>query len=190
MRVDGGINNTQARNTTNLEFGVQDSHRIVISANRAGTRGVVFPGTILDVVLDIFLGGDVLAGEDLSYLDCLAVKSITGQFDGLIQRLQISFVVANARVKVVEGDVWDIERGRGAEGDSAGVVTRVSLEDGPGKPVVPISCIDTVVREIITEVDRSTEGKDIEAIIGGNGALVEHGSRETGRRVDAAVTED
>ena len=182
MRVDGGINNTQARNTTNLEFGVQDSHRIVISANRAGTRGVVFPGTIL--------GGDVLAGEDLSYLDCLAVKSITGQFDGLIQRLQISFVVANARVKVVEGDVWDIERGRGAEGDSAGVVTRVSLEDGPGKPVVPISCIDTVVREIITEVDRSTEGKDIEAIIGRNGALVEHGSRETGRRVDAAVTED
>lgn len=189
-RVNRGVNNTQARDTTDLELGVEDGHRVVVSTDRAGARGVVTPSAVLDVVLDVLLGGDILAGEDLGDLEGLTVKGITGQLDGLVESLEVGFIVADAGVEVVEGDVRDVKRVGGAEGDGTSVVTRVSLEDSPGKPVMVNSGVDAVVREVATEVDGATEGEDIEAVISGDTALVEHGGGETGRGVDAAVTED
>lgn len=189
-RVNRGINNTKTRDTTDLELGVEDGHRVVISTDRAGARGVVTPSTVLDIVLDVFLGGDILAGEDLGDIDGLTVKCVTGQLDGLVESLEVSFVVTDAGVEVVEGDVGDVERVGRAESDGTSVVTRVSLQDSPSKPVVVNSGVNAVVREVATEVDGATEGEDIEAVIGGNTALVEHGSSETRRRVDTAVAED
>ncbi len=148
------------------------------------------PCTVLDVSLDIFLGSDGRAGENLRNINGLAGHGVTGKLDGFIQGRQIGVVVADAGVEVVEGDLGHVEGVSGLQGHSPRGVARVSLQDSPGEPVMFVRGVDAVVREVAAEVNRPTEAEDVEAVVCSDGALVEHCRGEAGGRVDTAVSED
>jgi hypothetical protein len=151
---------------------------------------MVAPGGVLDVLLDVLLGGDVSTGEDLLDGDELALEGLAGESNGVGHGLEVSVKVANTGVKVVVDDVGHLERVRRAQSDATGVVTGMSLEDSPREHIVTGSGVEAVLGEVTTEVNGSTEGEDVELVVLGSGALVEHGSTETGGRVDTTVAED
>jgi hypothetical protein len=150
----------------------------------------VTPGGVLCVLSDAFLGSDILTREDLLDLDELALEGVTSEVDGLSEGSEILLVVTDTGIEVIVGDLGGVERVCGAELDCSGVVARVSLEDGPGEPVVVGGGVDTVAREVAAEVDRTTEDEEIEVIVFGDAGLVEHGSADTGGSVDATVSEN
>ncbi|KAI6768571.1 hypothetical protein HG531_010760 [Fusarium graminearum] len=158
--------------------------------NDAGEQYSWHGGVVLDVSLNILLGLDVVTGESLLGLDGLAGESLAGELNGLVHGLEILVRVTVASVEVVEGDGGGVERVSGAEEDVAGGVAGVSLEDGPGEKVVVDGSVDSVLGEVTSEVDGSTESEDVKVVLLGGGGLVEHGGGETGRRVDAVVAED
>ena len=151
---------------------------------------MVSPGGVLHVSLDVFLGSHGRTGENLGDVDELTLEGITGELDGFVEGSKVGVVVADAGVEVVESNLGHVEGIGGLEGDGAGGVAGVSLQDSPGEPVVLVSGVDAVVGEVAAEVDGATEAEDVEAVIGCNGALVQHGGGETGGGVDAAVAED
>jgi hypothetical protein len=150
----------------------------------------VTPGSVLCILRNAFLGGDVLAREDLIDLDELTLERVTGEVNGLVKGSEIFVVVTDTSIEVVVGDLRGIERIRRAELDSSRVVARVSLEDCPGEPVMVGSSIDTVAGEVTTEVDGATEDEDVELVVLGDAGLVEHGGTDTGGRVDTTIAED
>lgn len=175
--VDRSINNTEAIDTTDPELRVQNSHRVIISANRASARSMVAPGGILDISLDLLLGLQIRAGEDFINVNSLAAESVTGKLDRLVESLEVGFVIANAGVEVIEDDIRDVERIRRTQGNLTRCVAGVSFENSPAEPVVLFSDVETVIREVAAEVDGAAEDEDVVTIIGGSGALEEHGSR-------------
>ena len=68
-----------------------------------------------------------------------------------------------------------------AQSNATSGVARVSLEDGPGEPVVLDGRVDGIAREVTTEVDGTTKGEDVKVILLGGAALVEHGGSRTRR---------
>ena len=190
LRVDGSIDDTQARGAADPEARVKNRHLIVVGADRARGRSVVAPGGVLGVLGEGFLGGDVLAGENLVDVDGLAGEGVTGEVDGLLEGGEILLVVTGAGVEVVVGDVGNIEGVSGAELDSSCGVAGVGLEDCPGEPVVVGGGVDAVVGEVTTEVDRATENEEVEVVALGHARLVEHGGADTGGGVDATVAVD
>ena len=151
---------------------------------------MVTPGGVLCVLRDAFLGGNVLAREDLIDLDELALEGITGQVDGLVEGGEVLLVITDASVEVVVGDLRGVERVCGTKLDGSCVVAWVSLENCPGEPVVVGSGIDTVAGEVPAEVDGATEDEDVKFVALGDAGLVEHGGTDTGGGVDATVAED
>src|SRR3954468_9388110 len=97
---------------------------------------MVTPSSVLGVLSNLLGGVGVRAREDLLDGDELALEGITSEVDGLGERGEILLVVTNTGVEVVVGDVWDVERVGGAKSNSSSVVAGMSLEDGPGEPVV------------------------------------------------------
>lgn len=144
---------------------------------------------ILNVLLDVFLGLDVGTREDLGDIDELAVEGVIGELDGFVYSSKIGVVVTDTAVEVVVGDLRYLEGIGGLENDGTGVITGVSLENGLGEPVVLISGVNAVVREVAAEVDGATELEDIE-VIAGSRTLVEHSGGETGGGVDTTVAKD
>jgi len=150
----------------------------------------VTPGSVLCVLRDAFLGGDILAGEDLVDLDELALEGVTSEVDGLVEGGEIFLVVADTSVKVIVDDLRGIERVCGAELDGSCVVARMSLEDCPGEPVVVGGGVDTVAREVTAEVDGATEDEEVKLIALSDAGLVEHSGADTRGGVDTAVAEN
>lgn len=148
------------------------------------------PGVVLDVVGELLVSGDVLAGQDLGDGDELALEGVTGELDGLGHGGDVLGVVADTGVEVVVGDGGDIEGIGGLQSHGTGVVAGVRLEDGPGEEVVHSGGVDAVVGEVAAEVDGATEGEDVPVVVLGHGRLVEHVGAETGGGVQAAVSED
>ena len=148
------------------------------------------PGSVLCVLCDTFLGGDILTRKDLINLDELALERVTGETDSLAESSEILLVVAGTSVKVVVDDFGGVERVCGTELDGSCVVAEVGLEDRPGEPVVVGGGVDAVAGEVTAEVDRTAEDEEVEVVALGDAGLVEHGGADAGGGVDAAVAED
>jgi hypothetical protein len=150
----------------------------------------VTPSSVLCILRNAFLGGDVLTRENLVDLDELTLERVTSKMDGLIEGSEIFIVVTDTSIEVVVGDLRGVERVCRAELDGSRGVARVGLENCPGEPVMVSGSVDTVAREVTTEVDGATEDEDVELVALGNTGLVEHGSTDTRGGVNATVTKD
>ncbi|PMB72600.1 hypothetical protein BM221_000014 [Beauveria bassiana] len=178
---------TAAIHAADAEARVQHRRLVAVGSNGTGTRGVVAPGRVLCVLLNVGLARHVLAGEHLADFDGLAAQGVARDADGLVHGLQVPGVVAAARVKVVVRDVGHVERVGGAQAHGAGIVARVRLEDGPGEDVVVLGDVDAVLREVAAKVDGPAKEKVVVLAILRDGALVEHGHGEAVGRERAAV---
>ena len=187
---DTGVNNPQSSSSTDLELGVKDSHLVVVSTNGASRRGVVTPSSVLGELSNLLGGVSVLAGEDLINGNELALERVTSEVNGLGEGSEILVEVTNTGVEVVVDNLGHIERVSRCELDSTSVVTGVSLEDGPGEPVVLGGSVVGVVREVTAEVDWATESKDVVIVVLSYAGLVEHSCAKTGGSVDTAVAQN
>lgn len=120
------------------------------------------PGRVLCVVLNVLGALDVFAGKHLFNWHELVLEGGSGDANSLSQSLQVLAVVAGAVVKVVEVDLGHIERVAGLEEDRAGIVARVSLEDGPGVHIVVLRDVDAVSSKVAAEVDRAAKDEGVE----------------------------
>jgi hypothetical protein len=91
---------------------------------------------------------EIYARKDLLDRNKLAAESVTGNLDRLIHSLEVSVVVTNAGVEVVVDNIWGVKRICRFEGHGASSISRMSLEQSPGKPVVMRRRIDRVAGEI------------------------------------------
>lgn len=148
------------------------------------------PCSVLCVLRDAFSGGDILTRKNLINLDKLALEGVTSEVDGLVEGSEILLVVTDTSVKVVVDDLRGIERVCRAELDGSCIVARMGLENSPGKPVVLGGSVDTVTREVTTEVDGATKDEDVKVVLLSDARLVEHGGAKTGGRIDTAVSEN
>jgi hypothetical protein len=151
---------------------------------------VVTPSSVLCILRDAFLGGNVFAREDLIDLDELALERVTGKVNSLVKGSEIFIVVTDTGIKVVVNDLRGVKRVCRAELDGSCIVARVSLEDCPGEPVMVGGSVDTVAREVTAEVDRATEDKDVKVVVLSDTGLVEHGGANTRGGVDTTVAEN
>jgi hypothetical protein len=151
---------------------------------------VVTPCSVLCVLRDAFPGGDILTREDLIDLDELTLEGVTSEVDGLVEGSKVLLVVTDTCVKVVVDDLRGIERVCRAELDGSCIVARMGLENCPAEPVVLGGSVDTVTREVTTEVDGTTEDEDVKLVVLSDARLVEHGGAQTWGRVDATVSEN
>ena len=151
---------------------------------------MVTPSNILCVLSNLLGGINILARKDLIDGDELALERVTSEVNSLGEGSKVLVVVANTSVEVVVNNVRHVKRVGRCELDGTSVVAGVSLEDGPGEPVVLGSGIVSVVGEVTTEVDGATESKDVVLVTLGCAGLVEHGCAKTGGSVDTTVAQD
>lgn len=161
---DGRVNHTKAVDTTNAEFAVEHSHRVVVGANGGGAGGVVAPGLVTGELLEILLRADVLGGPDAlkrSVKRDEALKGLDAVLHTLDDGLKILVATLGEGFKVDAGSVTGVGRG---QVDGAGVVAAVSLQREPGPDVEVLGSMQRVSGEVAVEVGGNTTEEQVRLV--------------------------
>ncbi|TKW56379.1 hypothetical protein CTA1_7237 [Colletotrichum tanaceti] len=173
---DAGVDDPQAVGAADPEARVEDGHGVVVGPDGTGARRVVAPRLVLEEPLGVLLARDVAAaGPDLREAPVErdeAAERPAGELEPLVRRLQVLVglaAVVDARVVVVEVDGRHVPGVGRPEGDGAGVVAAVRLEDDPG-PVPRVGeRVGGVARELALELGRRPRDEEVGLVLGDGG---------------------